>query len=47
MYTAGDLRKGLRLQDCEPYVIVEFNFVKPKGQACIAPNSKHDQRQSV
>lgn len=35
MYTASDLRKGLRLKiDNEPYVIVEFNFVKPgKGQA--------------
>ena len=35
MYTASDLRKGLRLKiDNEPYVIVDFNFVKPgKGQA--------------
>ncbi|MFO7568412.1 MAG: elongation factor P [Smithellaceae bacterium] len=35
MYTASDLRKGLRLKiDGEPYSIVEFNFVKPgKGQA--------------
>ena len=35
MYTASDLRKGLRLKmDNEPYIIVEFNFVKPgKGQA--------------
>ncbi|HDQ05017.1 MAG TPA: elongation factor P [Deltaproteobacteria bacterium] len=35
MYSASDLRKGLRLKiDNEPYVIVEFNFVKPgKGQA--------------
>ncbi|HON59145.1 MAG TPA: elongation factor P [Smithella sp.] len=35
MYTASDLRKGLRLKiDNEPYVIIEFNFVKPgKGQA--------------
>jgi elongation factor P len=35
MYTASDLRKGLRLKiDNEPYVITEFNFVKPgKGQA--------------
>ena len=35
MYTASDLRKGLRLKiDGDPYVIVEFNFVKPgKGQA--------------
>ena len=30
MYTASDLRKGLRLKiDGDPYVIVEFNFVKP------------------
>lgn len=35
MYSASDLRKGLRIKlDNEPYVIVEFNFVKPgKGQA--------------
>jgi elongation factor P len=35
MYTASDLRKGLRLKmDGEPYVITEFNFVKPgKGQS--------------
>jgi elongation factor P len=35
MYTASDLRKGLRLKiDNDPYVIIEFNFVKPgKGQA--------------
>jgi len=35
MYTASDLRKGLRLKmDGDPYVITEFNFVKPgKGQA--------------
>ena len=35
MYTASDLRKGLRLKiDGDPYIIVEFNFVKPgKGQA--------------
>ena len=35
MYTASDLRKGLRLKiDGEPYQIVEFNFVKPgKGQS--------------
>ena len=35
MYAASDLRKGLRLKmDDEPYVITEFNFVKPgKGQA--------------
>ncbi len=35
MYTASDLRKGLRLKlDGDPYQIVEFNFVKPgKGQS--------------
>jgi elongation factor P len=35
MYTASDLRKGLRIKmDGEPYIITEFNFVKPgKGQA--------------
>ncbi len=35
MYTASDLRKGLRIKiDNEPYIITEFNFVKPgKGQA--------------
>ncbi|MBM4271349.1 MAG: elongation factor P [Deltaproteobacteria bacterium] len=35
MYNASDLRKGLRIKiDNEPYVVVEFNFVKPgKGQA--------------
>ncbi|NPU85467.1 MAG: elongation factor P [Syntrophaceae bacterium] len=35
MYTASDLRKGLRIKiDGDPYVITEFNFVKPgKGQA--------------
>ena len=35
MYTASDLRKGLRVKiDNEPYIITEFNFVKPgKGQA--------------
>ena len=35
MYTASDLRKGLRLKlDGEPFVITEFNFVKPgKGQS--------------
>jgi elongation factor P len=35
MYESGDLRKGLKIQiDEEPYVIVQFSFVKPgKGQA--------------
>ncbi|MEW6668383.1 MAG: elongation factor P [Thermodesulfobacteriota bacterium] len=35
MYTAGELKKGLKLQiDKDPYVIIDFQFVKPgKGQA--------------
>jgi len=35
MYNASDLKKGLRIKiDNEPYIITEFNFVKPgKGQA--------------
>jgi elongation factor P len=35
MYTASDLRKGLKIEiDGQPYSITEFNFVKPgKGQA--------------
>ena len=35
MYTASDLRKGLKLQiDGEPYIVVDFQFSKPgKGQA--------------
>jgi elongation factor P len=35
MYSASDLRKGLKIQiDREPYVIIEFQFSKPgKGQA--------------
>lgn len=35
MYTASDLRKGLRIKlDDDPHIITEFNFVKPgKGQA--------------
>ncbi|MBN1664969.1 MAG: elongation factor P [Deltaproteobacteria bacterium] len=35
MYTASDLRKNLRIKiDNEPYIVTEFNFVKPgKGQA--------------
>ena len=35
MYESGDLRKGLKFEmDGEPYVIVQFQFVKPgKGQA--------------
>ncbi|MFC1857145.1 elongation factor P [Thermodesulfobacteriota bacterium] len=35
MYECGDLRKGLKIEiDGEPYVIIQFQFVKPgKGQA--------------
>ena len=35
MYTASDLRKGLKIQmDGEPYIVTEFEFSKPgKGQA--------------
>jgi len=35
MYTASDLRKGLKVQiDGEPYIIIGFDFSKPgKGQA--------------
>ena len=35
MYQAADLRKGLRIEiEGQPYVVTEFNFVKPgKGQA--------------
>ncbi len=35
MYTASDLRKGLKIQiDDEPYIIIEFQFSKPgKGQS--------------
>jgi len=35
MYESGDLRKGLKMEiDGDPYVIVQFDFVKPgKGQA--------------
>lgn len=35
MYESGDLRKGLKIEiDGDPYVIVDFQFVKPgKGQA--------------
>ena len=35
MYESSDLRKGLKMEiDGEPYIIVQFEFVKPgKGQA--------------
>ena len=37
MYESGDLRKGIKIEiDSEPYVVVQFEFVKPgKGQAFI------------
>lgn len=35
MYTASDLRKGLKIQiDGDPYIVIDFQFSKPgKGQA--------------
>ncbi|MBC2695871.1 MAG: elongation factor P [Desulfobacteraceae bacterium] len=35
MYESGDLRKGLKIEiNGEPYIIVQFNFVKPgKGKS--------------
>jgi elongation factor P len=35
MYTASDLRKGLKIEiDGEPYIITNFEFSKPgKGQS--------------
>ena len=35
MYTASDLRKGLKIQiEGDPYVVVDFQFSKPgKGQS--------------
>ncbi|NCC52115.1 MAG: elongation factor P, partial [Spartobacteria bacterium] len=35
MFSASDLRKGLKIEiDGDPYVITDFQFVKPgKGQA--------------
>ncbi len=40
MYSASDLRKGLKIQiDNEPYVVTEFQFSKPgKGQSLTAAN---------
>jgi len=35
-YTAGDLRKGLKVEfDKKPYIVTEFNFVKPGKGASI------------
>ena len=43
MYSASDLRKGLKIQiDGEPYVVVDFQFSKPgKGQALYRTNLKN------
>lgn len=43
MYEASDLRKGLKVEiDGMPYVITEFNFVKPgKGQSLYNCRMKH------
>lgn len=43
MYSASDLRKGLKVEiEGAPYVITEFNFVKPgKGQAIYNCKLKH------
>ena len=46
MYTASDLRKGLKIEiDGEPYVVSDFDFCKPgKGQAlyrCKLKNMLH------
>lgn len=43
MYSASDLRKGLKVEiDGSPYVITEFNFMKPgKGQAIYNCKLKH------
>ena len=50
MYTASDLRKGLKIQiDGEPYIITEFDFSKPgKGQALYrTKNAQHDHRGAI
>jgi elongation factor P len=43
MYTAADLRKGLKLTiDNEPYIITHFDFAKPgKGQALYRTKMKN------
>ncbi|MDA1043651.1 MAG: elongation factor P [Verrucomicrobia bacterium] len=43
MYTASDLRKGLKVEiDGDPYIITDFNFTKPgKGQAIYACKMKN------
>ncbi len=48
MYTASDLRKGLRLKiDNDPYVVTEFNFVKPGKGALPLQIKKHAHRKPV
>ena len=41
MYSTTDFRRGLKIEiDNEPYVIVEFQHVKPgKGGAFVRPKS--------
>ncbi len=43
MYTASDLRKGLKIEiDGEPYVVTDFQFSKPgKGQALYRTRMKN------
>lgn len=43
MYTASDLRKGLKIElDGEPYTVASFDFCKPgKGQALYRCKLKH------
>jgi elongation factor P len=43
MYTASDLRKGLKIElDGEPYVVTDFEFCKPgKGQALYRCKLRH------
>jgi len=49
MYTASDLRKGLKIElDGTPYEVVEYNFVKPgKGQAMYKCRIKHLKTQTT
>ncbi len=43
MYTASDLRKGLKIEiDGEPYIVTQFEFCKPgKGQALYRCKLRH------
>ncbi len=50
MYDSSDLRKGLKIEiDGDPYVIVQFEFVKPgKGPGALQMSAQeHDQRFAV